>query len=115
MTSEEWYKRVGMGYIDIVLIIADLASSEASDAIHLEALAESEAAGQKAEQEREHFWEMHEGMRERAEQAEKSRDMWHDTSKMFLLRAQKAEEELAACRLDRDKLEEYWEKRQDEK
>ena len=34
------------------------------------ALAESEAAGQKAEQEREHFWEMREGMRERAEKAE---------------------------------------------
>jgi hypothetical protein len=28
MTSEEWYKRVGTGYIDIVLIIADLAAAE---------------------------------------------------------------------------------------
>ena len=40
MTSEEWYKRVGTGYIDIVLIIADLAASEAREAALREAAQE---------------------------------------------------------------------------
>ena len=38
MTSEEWYKRVGTGHIDIVLIIADLAASESREAALVAAL-----------------------------------------------------------------------------